>query len=50
MEGKGGLVEVHMKDKEASYLRMQLNKRIEARNLKDIKTSVVNNVFYLEKT
>ena len=49
MEGEDDLVEVHVEDKEANYLRTQLNKRIEARNLEDIKVSVVNNVCYLEK-
>jgi isocitrate dehydrogenase kinase/phosphatase len=50
MEGYNDLVEVHVEDKEANYLRMQLNKRIEARDLKEVKVSVVNNVCYLEKT
>jgi hypothetical protein len=50
MEGDYDLVEVYVEDKEANYLRTQLNKRIEARNLEDIKVSVVNNVCYLEKT
>ncbi len=44
------LVEVSVADKDANYLRTQLNKRIEARSLRDIKVSVVNNVAYLEKT
>jgi len=42
------LVEVTVTGKDANYLRTQLNKRIEARDLK-LKTSVVNNVLYLEK-
>jgi len=44
------LVEVKVEGRDANYLRTQLNKRIEARDLKDrVKTSVVNNVLYLEK-
>lgn len=44
------LVEVKVEGRDANYLRTQLNKRIEARELKDsVKTSVVNNILYLEK-
>jgi len=44
------LVEVAVPGRDANYLRTQLNKRIEARRLKGkLKTSVVNNVLYLEK-
>ena len=43
------LVEVSVADKDANYLRTQLNKRIEARSLRNVKVSVVNNVAYLEK-
>ena len=44
------LVEVKVESRDANYLRTQLNKRIEARDLKDkVKTSVVNNILYLEK-
>jgi len=50
LEAEDTLVEVSLEDKDANYLRTQLNKRIEARNLEDdIKVSVVNNVAYLEK-
>ena len=49
MKGTAKLVEVSMEGKDANYLRTQLNKRIEAKNLKTIKVSVVNNVCYLEK-
>ena len=43
------LVEVSIAGKDANYLRTQLNKRIEARELGNrIKVSVVNNVAYLE--
>lgn len=42
------LVEVIVDGKEANYMRTQLKKRIEARELK-IDVSVVNNKIYLEK-
>jgi hypothetical protein len=48
MVGTENLVEATVEGKDANYLRTQLNKRIEARSLK-LKTSVVNNVLYLEK-
>ena len=50
MERAARLVEVSIEGKDANYLRTQLNKRIEARNLRNVKVSVVNNVCYLEKT
>jgi hypothetical protein len=41
---------VSISGKNANYLRIQLNKRIEARMLgSSVKVSVVNNVAYLEK-
>ena len=46
--GKKDLVEVNVSGKDANYLRTQLNKRVEARNL-DVKVSVVNDTCYLEK-
>ncbi len=46
--GEAELVEVSLAGKEANYLRILLNKRIEARNL-NVKVSVVNNIAYLEK-
>lgn len=50
VEGTENLVEATVEGRDANYLRTQLNKRIEARGLKDkVKTSVVNNVLYLEK-
>ena len=49
IEGEANLVEASMEDKDANYLRTQLNKRIEARTMEGIKVSVVNNVCYLEK-
>jgi len=49
-EGKSRLVRVDDTGKEANYLRLQLKKRIDARELdKQIEVSVVNNVTYLEK-
>jgi len=50
LEGEEELVEVNVSGKDANYLRTQLTKRIDARNLKRVKVSVVNNVCYLEKT
>jgi hypothetical protein len=48
--GEHGLVKVEVENKDANYLRTQLNKRIEARDLvNQVKVSVVNNVAYLEK-
>jgi len=49
-EGKSDLVKVDVPGREANYLRMQLKKRIDARELDNqIEVSVVNNVAYLEK-
>ena len=47
--GEARLVEGSVEGKEANYLRIQLNMRIDARNLRGVKVSVVNNVAYLEK-
>ena len=50
LESPEALVEVKVEGREANYLRTQLNKRIEVRNMKrKVKTSVINNVLYLEK-
>lgn len=50
MSGEHNLVKVEVENKDANYLRTQLNKRIEARDIGDkVKVSVVNNVAYLEK-
>ena len=49
MDSAAKLVEVSMEGRDGNYLRMQLNKRIDARNLRNVKVSVVNNVCYLEK-
>ena len=44
------LVEVNVEGRDSNYLKTQLNKRIEVRELgAQVKTSVVNNVLYLEK-
>jgi hypothetical protein len=49
-EGTDNLVEITMEGKDANYLRTQLNKRIEAKDLKNkLKTSVINNILYIEK-
>lgn len=50
LESPEKLVQVEVVGKDANYLRTQLNKRIEARNLKGkISTSVVTSMLYLEK-
>ncbi len=50
VEGEHAIIEVSISGKNANYLRIQLNKRIEARMLgSSVKVSVVNNVAYLEK-
>jgi hypothetical protein len=49
MAGDNNLVAVDVPEKDANYLRTQLNKRIDARSLSRLKVSVVNNVCYLEK-
>lgn len=50
LESEHSLVRVEVPEKDANYLRTQLNKRIEARDIESqVKVSVVNNVAYLEK-
>ncbi len=49
MSGMNSLVIVDVVGKDANYLRTQLIKRIEARNLSGLKVSVVNDTCYLEK-
>jgi hypothetical protein len=50
LEGKHDLVKVGVAGKDANYLRTQLKKRIDARDLQSkIEVSVVNNIAYLEK-
>ncbi len=49
MSGSNDLVSVNVDGKDANYLRTQLNKRVDARNLHSVKVSVVNNICYLEK-
>ena len=50
MSSEHNLVKVEVKNKDSNYLRTQLNKRIEARDISDkVRVSVVNNVAYLEK-
>jgi hypothetical protein len=50
MESEHELVKVEVPDKDANYLRTQLKKRIDARDLQDkVEVSVVNNIAYLEK-
>jgi len=50
LESEHDLVKVEVADKDANYLRTQLKKRIDARDLQSkIEVSVVNNIAYLEK-
>ncbi len=49
LEGENNLVVVSVENKDSNYLRSQLAKRIDSRNIEAIKVSVVNNVCYLEK-
>ena len=49
VSGMNSLVTVDVEGKDANYLRTQLNKRIEAKNLSGLKVSVVNDTCYLEK-
>jgi len=50
LESEHNLVKVEVADKDANYLRTQLKKRIDARDLQsNIEVSVVNNIAYLEK-
>ena len=50
LESEESLVKVDVNDKDAYYLRTQLKKRIDLRNLQDkVDVSVVNNQTYLEK-
>ena len=49
LEKDESLMTVEIKGKEANYVRTQLKKRIDARELKNLKISVVNNKVYLEK-
>lgn len=46
--GSDNLVSVEIPDKDATYVRTQLNKRIDAKNLK-VQVSVINKLVYLEK-
>jgi len=49
-ECKLGFAKVEVPGKQANYLRMQLKKRIDARELDEqIKVSVANKYVYLEK-
>lgn len=50
LENDYDLVKVEVENKDANYLRTQLKKRIDARDLQNqIEVSVVNNIAYLEK-
>jgi len=49
LEKDESLVTVEIKGKDANYIRTQLKKRIDARELTNLDISVVNNKVYLEK-
>ncbi len=49
LEGENNLVVVRVENKDSNYLRTQLAKRIDSRNIEAVKASVINNVCYLEK-
>ena len=49
LEGENNLVVAKVEGKDANYMRTQLAKRIDARNIETVKVSVVDNVCYLEK-
>ena len=50
MKSEHELVKVEVPEKDANYLRTQLKKRIDARDLQNkVEVSVVNNIAYLEK-
>ena len=50
LNGKIDMVKIDDCEKDANYLRTQLKKRIDARDLGNkIEVSVVNNIAYLEK-
>ena len=49
IDGSDSLVTVSVEGKDANYLRIQLTKRVDTRDITNVKVSVVNNVTYLEK-
>jgi hypothetical protein len=50
LEGKDSLVSVEIRGRNSNYIRTQLKKRIDARNLtKKVDVSVVNDKAYMEK-
>ena len=49
IERAAELVEVSVEGKEANYLRLQLSKRIRARQIGSVTASAVNGVVYLAK-
>ncbi len=49
LEGENNLVVVSVENRDSNYLRTQIAKRIDSRNIKAVKASVINNVCYLEK-
>ena len=49
LEGEHNMVLVEIPNRDANYLRTQIIKRVEKRELNTIKVSVVNNQLFLEK-
>ena len=50
LDGSHDIVKVEVHGKDANYLRTQLKKRLDARDLNNkVEVSVVNNVTYMEK-
>ena len=50
LKGDSVIVSVEIEGKEANYMRTQLKKRLDARNLSDkVDVSVINNKTYMEK-
>ena len=49
IKGEDKLVKIEIAGKDANYIRTQLKKRIDAKEIKSISIAVVNDVCYLEK-
>ena len=50
VKGEANLASVKVEGRDVNYLRTQLNKRIDVKNITNIKVSVINGICYLEKT
>lgn len=49
LASKDKMVSVAVPDKDANYMRTQINNRLVAKSIKNIKVSVVNDVLYIER-